>query len=273
MPPISQCRPPMTPAGPCTAQPEVLRYDSPVVAAGAENLDEYKYVGDSDFYVCAIRVTLDDGLRVAFRNGDGRYLSSSPIVGSLNEYEITLEPPMFIPRGGRIGIELYNATVGDAQFEIDFVGFRKFFVEETMNPYASPAELGLVGDTPQGFRDEPFIYNFDVASIAALTAPGPLPVKIDADADFIWRASGFLAEDGDATAIRLRFTDGLGRYRMNARIPVQMLFQQGYSGATPIFPEIHLPASSVVYFDIENTDGGAITNFQLQMQGVKRSPR
>ena len=142
-----------------------------------------------------------------------------------------------------------------------------------MNRYSSPAELGIVGDTPAGFKDEPFIYNFDVASIAALTAPGQLPVKIDADADFIWRAGGFAAEDGVATAVRLRFTDGQGRYRMNTRIPVGSLFTQGLGDFAPIFPEIHLPASSVVYFDIENTDVGAITNFQLAMAGVKRSPK
>ncbi len=276
MTPISQCRPLMTPAGPCTAQPEVLRYVTPLLAAGEQSLDEYKYVGDSDFYVCSIRhLGTDFGYTMRFRNGDGRYLSYTGLQGDSSGQEFPLEPPMRIPAGGRIGIELINGGLTSVSTVISFVGFRKFYEppEDGMNPYASPADLGLIGDTPAGFRDEPFIYTFDVASIAASSAPGQLPVKIDADADFIWRAGGFTAEDGVSTAVRLRFTDGQGRYRMNSRIPVGMLFTQGLGDFAPIFPEIHLPASSVVFFDIENTDVGAITNFQLAMMGVKRSPR
>jgi len=263
----------MTPAGPCTAQPEVLRYDSPVLAAGAQALDEYKYVGESDYYVCAIsNLGSPVGFTMRFRDSEGRYLTNTPLQGVNTAQQLTLEPPMRIPEGGRIGIELVNGTLVDVQTSLLFVGFRKFY-EDRMNPFSSPAELGVVGDTPAGFRDEPFVYNFDVASIAGSTAPGQLPLKIDADADFIWRAGAFTADSGTATAIRLRFTDGQGRYRMNTRIPIGLLFGQTLESNLPIFPEIHLPASSVVYFDIENTDVGAITNFQLSMMGVKRSPR
>lgn len=264
---FSQCRPVMTPAGPCVAQPERLVYVSPVLEDGASALDEAKYVGEDDFYVCRIYdVGALPGFTRRFRNADGLYLSSSP---HLTAPVLVFEPPLRIPGGGSVGIELVNGSGGPFGTTIFFDGFRKFY-EDNMNRYAAPVELGMVGDTPPGYKDEQFIYNFDVATIAALTAPGQLPLKIDSDSDFIWRSGGFVSEAGTATAIRLRFTDGLGRYRSNTRIPIAMMFTQGITDFAPIFPEIHLPAGCTIYFDIENTDAAPVDNFQLAMCGVKR---
>lgn len=265
---FAQCRPIMTPAGPCVAQPEILTYSGPTLADGEQALDEYKYVGEDDFYLC--RISTDGGAipgyTTRFRNGDGYYLSSSPHV---NDITITFSPPLRIPGGGRMGIELQNASGSPVQTTAYFYGFRKFY-EDSMNRYASPVELGLIGDTPPGYRDEQFIYNFDVASIAGSSTPGQLPLKIDSDSDFIWRSGGWTDDDGNAGDLRLRFTDGRGRYRMNTRLPITMLFQQGITNFAPIFPEIHLPAGCTIYFDVQNTNVLAISNFQLAMCGVKR---
>lgn len=264
---FANCRPAMTPAGPCVAQPEVLVYSSPTLAAGTQALDEYKYVGEDDFHICMVRsVGTGGAFTIRFVNSDGLYLSNTP---HRAEVGIAFDPPLRIPGGGRLGIELVNGTGGIASATVSVLGYRKFY-EDSMNRYASPVELGLVGDTPPGYKDEQFVYNFDVASIAGLATPGQLPLKIDSDSDFIWRSGGFVADSGTASAIRLRFTDGRGRYRMNTRVPISNLFVDTISNFAPIFPEIHLPAGCTIYFDLQNTDAGAIANFQLAMCGVKR---
>jgi hypothetical protein len=266
---FSQCRPVVTPAGPCVAQPERLIYVSPMLEDGEAALDEYKYVGPDDFYVCRIVDVADlAGFTRRFRNADGLYLSNTPHIAPV---ELVFSPPLRIPGGGSLGIELVNNGGGPFNDIIHIDGFRKFY-EDSMNRYASPVELGLTGDTPPGFKDAQFVYNFDVAEIDPLSAPGQLPLKIDSDSDFIWRSGAFVAEAGTAAAIRLRFTDGQGRYRSNTRIPVGLLFTEGISNFSPIFPEIHLPAGCTIYFDIENTDAAPVENFQLAMCGVKRFP-
>lgn len=246
-----------------------------MLAPGAAALDEYKYVGSDDFYVCRVSADPNNGgLTRRFRDADGRYLSNTPLItNSVSNFAIVFEPALRIPAGGRLGIELVNGSMADVQDNLRITGYRKFYEGDTMNRYAAPVEYGVTGDTPPGFRDVPFIYNFDVASIAANTAPGILPLKIDNDADFVWRAGAFIAESGNADFVWLRFTDGEGRYRMNTRIPAGAIFALGSGYFAPLFPEIHLPGGCSVYFDVANTDANPVTNFQLSMAGVKRTPR
>lgn len=115
-------------------------------------------------------------------------------------------------------------------------------------------------ETPQGFEDEPFEYWFDKNTVAALGSKltsgqqlTDIPLQLDPDADFYWRAIKITASSND---FYIRFRDPYGNY-LSDYIPGynyvgSPTVAQAPFGSTPVVldSEIECPAGTIIFVEI-----------------------
>lgn len=115
-------------------------------------------------------------------------------------------------------------------------------------------------ETPEGFEDEVFEHYFDKNNVPALGQPLTsgqqlldIPLRLDPDADFYWRAIKITASSGN---FFIRFRDPFGN-QLSEFIPAYNYVPSptraqapAGSAPVPIEPEIACPAGSIVFVDI-----------------------
>jgi hypothetical protein len=134
---------------------------------------------------------------------------------------------------------------------------------------------------PAGFKDEMFAFYFDSIGVPALGQGIPVgatianvPLQLDRDAPFIWRASSVLSNQA---GLGVQFQGPSGSLLSNGFVPVlQSFFPSGALG--PGFglvthePEIECPVSGVVLLTLANLSAAPIVDptTKVLLMGVKR---
>jgi hypothetical protein len=123
-------------------------------------------------------------------------------------------------------------------------------------------------ETPPGFRDEEYAYNFDFSNtpglVTALPAtseiPGGVPLKLDSDAPF-YLGGFFLA---GVAGMLVRFKDPFGNFLSDDYVPIEE-----YAGS--IFdPGILCPPGGIVFLYLKNPTAGGLAMPLVTIPGVKR---
>jgi len=280
--PLTICRLPERPRGRCFDQPYTERFRAESTAANSRRTDQYVYAGgQADLYIARMSVPTVAGVGVRLRDSEDRDRISAPMSVDSEDVSCTFTPAVRIPRGGRLALEVWNSSVAAEQLTFQLDGYRRFYEDKdsmdlTYNPYAPPITAGMNdGSTPPGWNDDSYIYVFppNNGTVAAGASLLGQPFRIANDADFIWRGLGAALSGAGAEEVSIRWTDGLGRWRMNSPIPLNLLTEVNIETPRPIFTEIHLQASAAPLFDIVNASASNATSFQLWLFGVKRSKR
>jgi hypothetical protein len=142
---------------------------------------------------------------------------------------------LFYPAGSSILIDQTQLpTVADALVMVVFLGTKLFRPGAVWAP-----------TYPARYRGRPFIgYNLQTTIPA-----NNVPLNIDPDADFVWRAGA--QTPGDVLGFGVKFKDWSGKYYMNDFVPADLIF--GYDNSqTPglVYPEIYIPKQQALYFDL-----------------------
>lgn len=271
----SICRLPEPPRGRCFDQPRVIRFLAESVAAGQRRTDQYVYVGNkADFYLCRLEVDTPLNCGIKLRDTDDRDRISAPMEQGDGVISPTFTPAIRVPRGGRLALEIWNDTVSAQQLSFTLTGYNRYFEGDmrSFNPYAPPITAGMNdGSTPPGWRDESFIYVVDFGDVAAGTSLLNQPFRINTDADFIFRTLGAAVSGATGNEVSVRWQDGMGRWRMNSPILLNLLTLENTAEPRPVFTEIHYQAGAAPLFDVVNASASSADGLQLWLIGVKRS--
>ena len=253
----------------------MIRFLAANVPANSRRTDQYVYVGNkADFYLCRVVVDTVVDCGIKLRDADDRDRISAPMAVGAGGVAPVFTPAIRIPRDGRIALEVWNNTATAQQLTFYLTGYDRFFEGDmrSFNPYAPPITAGMNdGSTPPGWRDDSFIYVVDFGDVPAGATLLNQPFRINTDADFLMRGLGCSLDGATGSEVSIRFSDGQGRWRMNAPIPVGLLTVTNDSQPRPVFTEIHFPAGSAPLFDVVNASALSADGFQLWLIGVKRT--
>lgn len=134
---------------------------------------------------------------------------------------------------------------------------------------------------PAGFRDEMFAFYFDSVGVPVLGQNIPvgatisnIPLQLDRDAPFIWRASSVLSTQ---VGLGVQFQGPSGSLLSSGFAPVlQLCFPSGALvpgfGLVAHEPEIECPVSGVVLLNLANLSAAPIVApiTKVLLMGVKR---
>ena len=223
-------------------------------------------------------------LRFRFRNAAGEYLSSAPIqaaqdfafaFGQNAQYR-PIYPQQVYPPGGNIVVDVYNDGLDDiTNLQVIFRGV-KLYKDGQIPAPTYPAQCRVMDFTYQTGKGTPT----DAALILQPSGDGSelrqIPLVIQADADFVLRAgqAGLWTSSGAGgtystfgyTELFVQLFDGDLKPYSNAPIHIDWLFGNAGGSALPGFralgnaapglfvPEIYLPKSHVLYFDLFRRD-------------------
>lgn len=116
---------------------------------------------------------------------------------------------------------------------------------------------------PVGFEDHWYIHYYEI-SVSAAQVVNQLPLLIDTDADFYWRAT----MGNQPGSFLMRFWDPFGNM-LSDNLDVQ---ENVVSNVQPAvhYPEIYCPRGSTVKVDITNLLVKSSNTMKLALIGVKR---
>jgi len=134
---------------------------------------------------------------------------------------------------------------------------------------------------PKGYRDEPFVYFFNSASVPALAqtiAAGDailnIALRLDRDAPFIWRGTKLLT---DQPGLGDQFRGPDGELLSDDYAPVYQSFLPGglpIAGFSPVAgePSVECPVGAVVLLNLANLSAAPIIDpyTVVLLIGVKR---
>jgi len=134
---------------------------------------------------------------------------------------------------------------------------------------------------PAGFRDETFAFYFDSLGVLALAQSIPvgatikdIPLQLDRDAPFIWRASSVLSNQA---GLGIQFQSPDGSLTSSDFEPVmQSFFPSGALGPgfglVPHEPEIECPVAGSILLSLANLSAAPIVDptTKILLLGVKR---
>jgi len=134
---------------------------------------------------------------------------------------------------------------------------------------------------PAGFRDEAFDFIFNAVTVPLGVIQIGIPLRVDFDADFYLRSlqcfdATDLLPNGGTLDFTVRFTDPTGQYLQKVADLAVSLFTNNnlggyqYRGSrVPIWPEIRIPAGSLILVDLIATNFVPVI-VDLYLVGVKR---
>ena len=141
--------------------------------------------------------------------------------------------------------------------------------------------------TPPGYRDEQFHYGFDqsntpalnIGNLAAAALSQNIPLPLQQDAAFIWRAVTISGINLTDPKVSVRFRDPYGNYLSDDFVLID-LYMRGPGLAVvgdyciALEPAVECPAGAIIWLDIKNTTAGNVNLnlVKLMLFGVKRYP-
>jgi hypothetical protein len=141
--------------------------------------------------------------------------------------------------------------------------------------------------TPPGYRDEQFHYAFDQSNVPALSKGNlaaaalsqNIPLPLQQDAAFIWRALECEGINNADPVVAVRFRDPYGNYLSDDFVPLDLYVRSPglvVAGDLPVIwePAIECPAGGIIWLDIKNQSAGNVNLNLLHFTfyGVKRYP-
>lgn len=204
-------------------------------------------------------------LRFRIRDTDGslvtlEYCDMIDLLGSL--------PPLYLRRGSQLIFEVQNVGAADITGQFILKCVKRTLCE---NPAAIVQDFKPVfkryAAAPAGFHHEFYRLYFEL-TLSNGTPIYQLPILNDPDAEFRWRG---LAGNGAALSTQLRLYDSNNVPLFSDFTEYEAVASRHAGSSAPLWPEVVIPASGVVYIDLRLAPGaGAPQVVKLAMVGVKR---
>lgn len=245
------------------------------VAAGATVYNQAIPISRSSDFRCrmlafGIGSALPGTIYVRFKDGNGRKLSADLL--AVEELRGPVFPDLFLRKGTQVLVDIQNTGLASRDVQVILKGsevYQRLGINNCMPGFEPESYIpawAQYSTPPAGWHDEPFDYFYSI-SATALQVQNGIPLPMESDADFYWRAISGRVATGSGL-LKLKFNDAFGN-----QLSSGFVLQDGELGvapnARPILPEVVCPMYSTLSLDVQEYGNNTVTT-QIVLRGVKR---